>query len=99
MEDLIIRLSGRHQQLNAACALSCIMILKESGFDIPKEAIMPNLRIPAGPPIRNDMQLILHILLDGAHNPSGAAVLADTIRQYFSDKQIHLIWVFCGIRM
>lgn len=90
-EDLIIRLSGRHQQLNAACALSCIMILKESGFDIPKEAIYAGLKNTRWP---GRLEMICSnpaILLDGAHNPSGAAVLADTIRQYFSEKQIHLI--------
>lgn len=90
-DDLTITLSGRHQQLNAACALSCIMIMKESGYEISREAIYAGLRNSRWPGRLEMVMTNPAILLDGAHNPSGAAMLADTVRQYFPDKKIQLI--------
>ena len=90
-ENLTISLSGKHQQLNAACALSCIMILKESGYNVPNEAIYTGLKYARWPGRLEMVRTNPAILLDGAHNPSGAAVLADTVKQYFKDKKIHLL--------
>lgn len=89
--DLIIRLPGRHQQLNAACALSGIMILKESGFDIPDQAVYAGLEKARWPGRLEKVMDKPFILLDGAHNPAGAAALAETVKQYFYGKKVHLI--------
>jgi dihydrofolate synthase/folylpolyglutamate synthase len=76
-ESLKIALPGRHQRENAAVAIK----LAES-LSIPHEAIVKGLEtvqhpgrlelVPGEPPI----------LLDGAHNPAGAAALRDYLNDF-----------------
>jgi len=89
--DLVISLPGRHQQINAACALSAVMVLRESGYDIPDNAVYTGLQNARWPGRLEQVMDKPVVILDGAHNPSGAAVLAETVRQYFSSKKILLI--------
>ncbi|MGI6526063.1 MAG: bifunctional folylpolyglutamate synthase/dihydrofolate synthase [Caldicoprobacterales bacterium] len=90
-KGLTISLAGKHQQLNAACALSCIMILKEMGFNISTEAIYSGLKHSRWPGRLEMARSNPSVLLDGAHNPSGAAALAEAVKLFFSDKEICLI--------
>lgn len=90
-QGLTISLAGKHQQLNAACALSCILILKEYGFNLSTEAIYSGLKNSRWPGRLEMAGNNPAILLDGAHNPSGATALADAVKQYFSDQQVYLI--------
>ena len=90
-ENLAIHLPGKHQQLNAACAITALQVLKEKGFNITDEILYAGLDQARWPGRLEVMGENPTILLDGAHNPSGAQALADAIRLYFPDKQIYLI--------
>jgi len=68
-------LRGRHQAENAASAIETAELLDQSGFAISREAIVKGLR-----DVRWAGRLELiddrpALLLDGAHNPSGAQAL------------------------
>lgn len=72
------KLLGKHQIINACTALEVLRLLRLSGFEVKRtrqhiaETIWPAR-----------MQILCHeplILLDGAHNPQGAKMLADFAR-------------------
>ena len=74
-----IRLAGEHQVYNAASAVCAMEILRGKGFSIPEAAVRAglwNTRFPA-----RFERLREHpvVIVDGAHNPEGAAGLAQTL--------------------
>lgn len=79
---LPIGLFGTHQQENAALALSA---LHTAGVEIGEEAIANGLSNVVWP--ARFQRWDERITIDGAHNPSGARVLARTWRETFGNKQ------------
>jgi len=71
---LRLGLQGPHQAANAAVALGVLHRLRGQGFRMPDEAIARGLR-DAFLPARLE-EVAPGLVLDGAHNPDGAAVLA-----------------------
>ena len=82
LDKLIPGIAGRYQSRNAAVALAAAEALKSFGVNIPIPSFREGLAaaywpgrmelIPGNPPL----------LLDGAHNPSGAAALAEALQDY-----------------
>jgi dihydrofolate synthase/folylpolyglutamate synthase len=79
-EDLAISLPGRHQVLNAALALKTIEIVSKKSSHHAIRNGLGNIKwqgrlefISKEPPI----------LIDGAHNPSAATILADSLKEFF----------------
>jgi dihydrofolate synthase/folylpolyglutamate synthase len=79
--SLRLRLRGRHQLDNAAAAIETAELLGECGFGISREAIVKGLREVDWPARLELMDTEPRVLLDGAHNPAGAARL----RQYLDE--------------
>lgn len=79
-EEYHIRLAGEHQVYNALSAIETIRVLQNKGFAVREEQLKNGLA-SAGFPARFE---VLHehpmIILDGAHNPGGARVLAAALR-------------------
>lgn len=70
---------GRYQAENAALALAAAEQLDIAGLPVPEEALIAGLSLARWP---GRMELLPGqppILLDGAHNPAGAAALADAL--------------------
>jgi len=85
-DDIKLNLLGDHQARNCALALKTIDVLIDNGYKIPVQSIyfgLKNVRWPARFQILNKDPLVV---LDGAHNPAGAKVLADTISKYLNGK-------------
>jgi dihydrofolate synthase/folylpolyglutamate synthase len=90
--DIRLSMPGMHQVENAICALCAIELLREKGLLTTDgellragmaEAKQPGrFEVLPGEPI---------IVLDGAHNPAGAAAMADTARELFPGKRILLV--------
>jgi dihydrofolate synthase / folylpolyglutamate synthase len=81
-QDLTLNLLGRHQYLNAACALAALEILEEKGYRISESAVRKGLR---GVLWSGRLECISKkplIILDCAHNPAGAAVLRDALLDF-----------------
>lgn len=81
-QNLTTHLLGDHQLLNAACALEVVDILKDNGYAISDEAVREGIgyvRWPGRFEIVNDRPLII---MDGAHNPDGAKIFANSVSEY-----------------
>lgn len=77
--EVNLALPGAHQACNAAMAIEIALALWRQGLDIPDEAILKGLeatRFPARIEVLRRQPLVL---LDGSHNPAGAAALAATL--------------------
>jgi dihydrofolate synthase / folylpolyglutamate synthase len=73
-------LIGRHQYRNAAVALAAIEILEEEGWNIPEEIIRQGLRQVRWPGRLEVISERPLLLLDGAHNPAAATILAQALK-------------------
>jgi dihydrofolate synthase / folylpolyglutamate synthase len=83
---------GTHQLPNFGCALAAVELLREAGWEISDDAISIGAQRATCP---GRLQLFklngLKVLLDGAHNPSGAATLARSLRTIFRYKRLNLV--------
>jgi folylpolyglutamate synthase/dihydrofolate synthase len=89
--DLKITLPGEHQFINAATALTTIMIAQKSGLSIEREAIYAGLGKTVWPGRLEKLCGQPLIIIDGAHNASGANALARAIKDNFEGKKIILV--------
>jgi len=84
---LHIGLLGSYQPENAALAIEIIEQLRNRGFDIGDDALRTGLESARWP---GRFEVVAHdpdFVVDGGHNPQGAAVLADSLRQNFPMKR------------
>ncbi len=90
-EEYNIKMAGRHQISNALSAVEAMRILNINGFYIPKSAVRKGLSgafVSARAEIISQKPLIM---IDGAHNPSGAKSLAGILRTMVTQKPIIMI--------
>jgi dihydrofolate synthase/folylpolyglutamate synthase len=91
-DDIHISMPGRHQIENAVCALSVIEVLRgKKQVRLTAEGLRDGMFTAR---LGGRYQVVSHeplIILDGAHNPAGAAALADTVRTLLPDKRILVI--------
>ena len=84
------RLLGSYQPSNAAMAIEIAGALRERGWEIPDEAIARGIaetRWPARFEVLDQPAGMPAVVIDGGHNPQGAGVLADSLRDVFPDKR------------
>ncbi len=91
LSNIVIRLTGRHQILNAATALTALVVLGRQGITVSQRAIYDGMKRAVWPGRIEVLQHQPYVLLDGAHNATGAQALADTIKEYFADRKIILV--------
>jgi dihydrofolate synthase/folylpolyglutamate synthase len=89
--DLQIGLLGCHQQHNAAVAVRAVEILRNKGFDITEAAIRNGLKKTKWPGRLEVVSRDPVVLVDGAHNIEGAAVLRKALEEYFPGKAVIFI--------
>jgi len=97
LDHLRVSLLGRHQQENAGTALGAISILKQWERNISDETIRHSLAHVSWPG-RGELfvrvgDVSVRLMLDGAHNPQGADILARTLRTL----SYHRLHVMIGI--
>lgn len=80
-------LPGRHQVENATVAISAAKEL-----DVPVPAIQQGLRETRWPGRLEIISRHPDFLLDGAHNPAGAAALAAYIREFCGGRAVWLVY-------
>ncbi|KPJ67193.1 hypothetical protein AMJ44_07340 [candidate division WOR-1 bacterium DG_54_3] len=76
-------LVGKHQKINAACAISAIRL---AGIWISKAAIRRGLQKVNWPGRIQVISKDPRLIVDGAHNPAGAKALRVTIQEIFPGK-------------
>jgi dihydrofolate synthase/folylpolyglutamate synthase len=81
-------LRGRHQVLNALVALRLLEALPALGIELPSEAIVAGLTTVRWPGRLDLVRLAdgRQLLLDAAHNPAGAGVLAEYLKETFTER-------------
>lgn len=92
-DDLELSLLGRHQAVNASLAITSALLLKEMNvFQVKEKSIREGLRNSVW---RGRFELLSSqppIILDGAHNHAGMAVLIETLKDYYPDKKYRFIF-------
>lgn len=84
-------LIGKHQMYNAAMAIRTCEIVKRGGVPITDTSIMQgisNMRLDGRLEKVSDRP---HIILDSAHNPGSAMVVAETIKKILPSRKIILV--------
>ncbi len=91
--DISLPLGGRHQVDNAITAIEAMLALRGQGFSLPDEAIVKGLaevRFPARQEVLGREPLVV---VDGAHNASGAQSLAKTLRHLAERPLVGIVGV------
>lgn len=92
-DDLLIRMPGRFQVENAACAVQAASILQTNfGFKLGENVFRSGLRSAFWP---GRFQIICRdpfVILDGAHNGASFQALRQSVRDLFGDKKITMIF-------
>lgn len=91
-KDIRLNTPAAYQAVNGAIALEVMERLKYKGYDLTDDIIragMYNMKWPGRFEILNDNKKTL--ILDGAHNPAGAAAFADSYRRIYGDEKSVII--------
>ena len=100
-KEYFIKMLGEHQLVNASIAICAARALAEKQFEISDKAIFDGLKgtlwrgrfevIRDGSRFKIDIPKGKLLVLDGAHNPHGAATLKAAVERYLSGKRIALV--------
>jgi dihydrofolate synthase/folylpolyglutamate synthase len=92
--DYTVRTSllGIHQGENIAVSIAAVEQLQMNGVFLTDADVMKGVEVALNP---GRMEIVAEdptILLDGAHNPSGIKMLAETLKQDFSYRHLFLVF-------
>ncbi|GBG08759.1 folylpolyglutamate synthase [Paenibacillus agaridevorans] len=92
IEPLAIKLNGAHQRTNAATAVMGLEVLRQySALVLDDDMLREGLREAAWPGRLEMVAREPRILLDGAHNPEGAEMLAGALKSTYKFNKLHLM--------
>lgn len=93
LDNLEITMKGEHQVKNAATALMAIEYLKQYfSFVIDEEHKRNGLLKTTWKGRFEKVSDKPLTFIDGAHNPEGIDTLCDTIKRYYPNKKVHIIF-------
>lgn len=76
---LVPGIAGKHQAMNAACALAAAELLGRQGLTVGRDAMERGIAAARWPGRMEFFGTAPRILLDGAHNPAGSLALARSL--------------------
>ena len=85
------RLLGSYQPTNAALALEALMQMRKRGWNLPDEILAAGIANTSWPGRFEVVEAAVGsptVVVDGGHNPQGAEVLAESLRDVFDGKRI-----------
>lgn len=92
LANVEIAMNGAHQLKNAAVALMTLEVLRQYyAVVLDDEPLYEAMRTAHWP---GRLEMVSHsprLLLDGAHNPEGAATLAESLRTIYRYDKLHLM--------
>ncbi len=83
-DEVFLPLHGEHQAHNAACALAAVEALLGGEGGLDADTVRAALADVDSPGRLELVRRSPAVLVDAAHNPAGAAVLADAVQEAFS---------------
>ncbi|OKH77948.1 dihydrofolate synthase [Mycobacterium sp. SWH-M3] len=88
--DMFLPLHGEHQAHNAVVALAAVEAFFGAGADrqLDVEAVRAGFASVRSPGRLERMRSAPTVFIDAAHNPAGAAALADTLREEFEFRYL-----------
>ena len=89
---LPLPLRGRHQMINAACALGAVELLGEAGVVLDDRAVAEGLSRWRW---EGRLEVLRHrptVIVDGAHNPAGASALRRALKDHFPGRRTILVF-------
>ena len=89
--DIEIGLLGVYQPQNAAIALECIEVLKINGYAVSDEDIFKGFKNTGWFGRFSLLGNSPDFIVDGAHNPDGAKVLADCLSTYYPEGNLTFV--------
>jgi dihydrofolate synthase/folylpolyglutamate synthase len=84
-----VALAGPHQRGNAGLAAAALRQLARAGVPVPEEAIASGIATARWP---GRLEEVGGVLLDGAHNPDGAAALAAALGTLHPGRPVELVF-------
>jgi dihydrofolate synthase/folylpolyglutamate synthase len=91
-EHVPVSLNGSHQMKNAAVALMTLEVLRQYyATIIDEEHVISGIGQTVWPGRLEMISYSPRILLDGAHNPEGAATLAEALKHTYSYRKVHFM--------
>lgn len=82
-EKLRCSLYGHHQKENATVALAALEVLRSKGVKLCEKDVQKGISEASLPGRFEVVTKKPYIVLDGAHNPEGARILVNAIKDYF----------------
>ncbi len=79
---LELNLKGMHQRKNAACALAALEIVSSAGIAVPEIAVRKGLKKTLWPARVEVLGKRPLLIIDAAHNPSGARTLKEALEGF-----------------
>lgn len=88
------KLLANYQPANAMLAIEALGMLRLRGWNIPEEAVHAGIAKATWPGRFEVMQQNPLVIVDGGHNPQGAEVLAETLRDVLPEtKPVFLVGI------
>ncbi|MDA8146255.1 MAG: bifunctional folylpolyglutamate synthase/dihydrofolate synthase [Thermaerobacter sp.] len=84
-------LLGRHQLENAMLAVGAAELAMEEGLPVGEDAVRRGLAAVRWPGRLELFPGRPELVLDGAHNPAGAAAMAAALREHFPGRRVRLV--------
>lgn len=94
--NLVIKLVGRHQIINAATAVAAVQALNKYGFAFAEGDIKEGLSNASWPARLEMVSNNPRVLLDGAHNLHGALTLRAALSEVYSYSRLILVFGMLG---
>ena len=91
-----VKLPGAHQILNTAVAVVATKLASKQDSRINELALHQGVALTKWPGRLERISQKPDVILDGAHNPAGAAVLRAALDKYYSGKKICFIFGMMG---
>ena len=89
---LVCPLAGRHQYSNAALALGAMELIGDAGFRVDERLVVEGLGRTRWEGRLEVLRRAPMLLVDGAHNPAGAATLRRALQEGFPRRRLILIF-------
>ncbi|HEM4415765.1 TPA: bifunctional folylpolyglutamate synthase/dihydrofolate synthase [Streptococcus suis] len=90
VEDLRLQMQGRHQEVNAALAVTTAQLISPHFPTITNETIRQGLSQAIWP---GRLELIRpNLMIDGAHNNESIAVLTQLLEEKYADRDIEILF-------
>lgn len=93
LEGVASGLPGRYQAENAGTAIAAAEALGKVGYPVPEHAVTSGIATASWPGRMEKFSGQPMIILDGAHNPAGAAALAAELRELPAQRLVAVLGV------